>query len=399
MIDRGLFDAYSLALGANADMAQAAIESLSSEIGGASWDKAVSYLKDAYPRLVEEYGAYAAACAMEFYSEMRTASQVREPYVPTAREPADRGILASDVREAADVSTSIDSMLKSLSNRGVKQVMRRADETIWQNARDDPAKPKWALVPSAGACGWCKMIGSRGFDYSSKQTVSNTRHPSCRCIPVVDFDVENPKLEGYDPDGMYERYRQCEGTIRDSAEAEWKSMSAKEQAKYKRKGMSAKSVFMRDCTIAEMNLRDKDWLASGASPIPRFASDNVMKRTKQHELDTARRLANHGFACCFIQDYKTISVNGKKQRIGLPDLENGIEIKAIISTQNALGALMNHMSNAETKRGLRRLIVDNTDSLHIGDAELIEAARNEIRHHKKIPRLTLLLKDGRLLDI
>lgn len=399
MIDKGLFDAYAVALGTNADMVSNAIIGLAAECDDMSAAQLQVHLKRLYPAIVAEYGVVAATCAMEFYTDVRQGSVGLKPYDAEIYEPDDAGLLRWDVDDAIVRSSSFDNVLKNLSGTAQQRVMERADETLIRNAEADPAHPKWALVPNPGACGWCVMIGSRGFDYSSKQTVSNTRHPSCKCTPVVDFDTDNSKLEGYDPDGMYERYRQCEDTIRDAAEAEWESMSAKQQAKYKRKGMSAKSVFMRDRTIAEMNLRDRDWLASGASPIPRFASDNVMKRVKQHELDTARRLANHGFACCFIQDYKTISVNGKKQRIGLPDLETGIEIKAIISTQNALGALMNHMSNAETKRGLSRLIVDNTDSLHIGDAELIEAARNEIKHHKKIPRLTLLLKDGRLLDI
>ena len=83
--------------------------------------------------------------------------------------------------------------------------MGYADATIQGNAMADPAHPRWALVPHAGACDWCRMIGSRGFVFKSSATAGAERHPSCRCIPVADFS-DSPALDGYDPAALYDEY-------------------------------------------------------------------------------------------------------------------------------------------------------------------------------------------------
>lgn len=273
MIDRGLFDAYSTALSANADLAQAAIQSLAPELQGMTREQATAYLRGAYPAIVAEYGAYAAACAVEFYAEVRLAADIGSEYTPTVREPDDGGILVNDVKEIAAESADADSLLKSLSNKGVEQVMKRADETIWQNAKDDPARPKWALVPHAGACCWCLMIGSRGFDYASRQKASNTRHPSCKCSPVVDFDADNPKLDGYDPDALYDLWRRGE---------------VQKEAKKLDKGIGkAWREFKKDKTEENYSKTVGEFL-SGVSPL---ISAEYMAKPEGKEIQVAKWLS------------------------------------------------------------------------------------------------------------
>ena len=94
----------------------------------------------------------------------------------------------------------------ALAARAVQRAMGYADATIQGNAMADPARPRWALVPHAGACDWCRMIGSRGFVFKSSATAGAERHPSCRCIPVADFS-DSPALDGYDPAALYDEYR------------------------------------------------------------------------------------------------------------------------------------------------------------------------------------------------
>ena len=132
--------------------------------------------------------------------------------------------------------------------------MEQADETLLQNARRDPARPKWALVPHSGACGWCAMLASNGFVYASESTANKSRHPNCRCRPVVDFD-DDPLLEGYDH-GRYEReYFKARKDIEDDVRKEWAAMSDEERDQWKVKGKGAYDHYMRNRITAQMDTR------------------------------------------------------------------------------------------------------------------------------------------------
>lgn len=161
-------------------------------------------------------------------------------------------------------SASSASYTKNLVGRAVKRVYEQADNTIISNARRDPARPKWALVPSIGACGLCIMLGSLGFYYSKKSTAASARHTNCRCATVVDFDTKNPHLKGYDQDGLYERYRTCRDAIEKDAHYQWYNvMSDEEKAQYGNNRRSDYDHYLRNRIVSEINKRDKDWTLTG----------------------------------------------------------------------------------------------------------------------------------------
>lgn len=202
MVDASAFNAYAGASNAAADMAQKAWEQATSGLDLRTALVSASELEAIYKRIVEQCGYYAAQAAIEYYEAQRAAQAVVSVYAATAAEGAANGLLAYDVM----------SYLLSPSwglNIGAKAAQRtfeRGDSTLFANAQADPAHPKWAIIPHAGACDWCKMLGSRGFDYRSGQTASAQRHSNCKCSVAVDFDVKNPKLEGYDPKSYLEAY-------------------------------------------------------------------------------------------------------------------------------------------------------------------------------------------------
>ena len=135
--------------------------------------------------------------------------------------------------------------------------MEQADATIIGNASRDPAHPLFALVPHAGACGFCIMLGSNGFVYHSRAKANASRHPNCRCRPVVDFDTENPALAGYDPDAMHGAYSDARAAVEDDARAEWDAMSEEERAKWKVDGKGAYDHYLRNRIAAEMSARQR----------------------------------------------------------------------------------------------------------------------------------------------
>lgn len=149
----------------------------------------------------------------------------------------------------------------------------------------------------------------------------------------------------------------------------------------------------------EIETRDPEWFRDGKVPTVEFASEQVEKRATDAEKGTAARLAEHGVKPMFIQDYEWIIENGRKRKVGRPDLENGIEIKTLGTSQNAYGAMKNYLASTSGKKGVRCMVVDNSVSLYISDDDLIEAAGELVGEYPDVPAVRLLLKSGTYLIV
>jgi hypothetical protein len=246
MVDEQLFNGYRTALGASADMARETVEQLIAQYSGTLTR---AELSEVYAALVRKLGKYAAQVALEFYEAMREQADVTAEYTPKTFEPDNAGLLAWDV------SNQTAAQLPGIA---AQRVMQYADETITQNAWSDPAHPRYALVPHAGACGWCMLIGSNGWMYSSRKTAAATRHANCKCTVVADFDVKNPSLKGYDPDALVDAYTQARRNVASDAQRQWSQMDEAERAKYTRTYRSSKvgtgvyDAYLRNRIVAEM---------------------------------------------------------------------------------------------------------------------------------------------------
>lgn len=233
MIPRDEFDRYDVALTTAARLARAAVEALLAE------SPSPEELAAAYAEIVRAYGSAAAAAAVELYRSLRTEQVPPTSYEAVVFEPADAGLLAWDASHAP-----------SLPESSVQRVVGYADETLLRNADADPARPRWALVPHAGACAWCRLMASQGFVYSSEASVA--RHPNCVCTPVVDFDAASPSLEGYDPGALRDEYLLARTEVEDTAREEWAAMSPEQRDAYKAKGRGAYDHFLRNRIVQAM---------------------------------------------------------------------------------------------------------------------------------------------------
>lgn len=207
MVDKDLFDAYSRAVATNSDLVRDAVLELGRRLHGLPSGEVPKALRAAYSALVRRYGGFAAALACDFYATQRQVAGVSGRYEPTVQGPDDGALLNFDVGEVLASSQDLDSAVAKLSRRAMRRVNAYADGTIQANAWSDAARPKWALVPHAGACAWCRMLGSGGFRYASERTAYDQRHDGCKCTSVVEFDTSNPCLEGYDPHALHDEYR------------------------------------------------------------------------------------------------------------------------------------------------------------------------------------------------
>lgn len=252
MIDHELYAIYETALETNLALMQESFGRLPEQLEQFTESEKRKLLGATYVKLVRRHGSFAAVSAVEFYDELRSLSQVNQPYEAAVFYPDNYGLLLYDAAKAAE-AVDIEKSIGKMMSVGTQRVMEYADETLWENAKSDPARPKWALVPHPGACAWCQLIASNGFMYTHAMAVENTRHPNCRCRPVVDFDTENPRLEGYDPDALYERYAKARDEVDKTAWDEWQELTPERQAEYGGKRRGDYDHFKRNKIIAAMS--------------------------------------------------------------------------------------------------------------------------------------------------
>ena len=178
-------------------------------------------LLDEIPALVRKYGNIAASAAAEWYERTR-AKQVGGAYDPVTADPFPDAAIQATVRyKAGDLfvgnQSDMAAFLQGALNRWVQYSGR---ETVSRNIRYDPAKPRFARVPTgARTCVFCGMLASRGFVYYTEKSAGgdfNRFHPDCDCQVVGEWDKDQHHIEGYDPDAMYDRYL----AARDAAESE-----------------------------------------------------------------------------------------------------------------------------------------------------------------------------------
>lgn len=205
MVDSEAYRMYEAALRACGDTVARAVRALVDRCAyAADFEKA---LLEGYASVVSTFGAAAANAALEFYAAARAAAGAVGDYEPKPYRADAANLLPLDVAQAvAAYPADFGRMASALSGAAGKRVLDHAEQTIYSNALRDPARPKWAIVPTHGACDWCVMIGSRGFEYASESSAKRQRHPNCRCVPVVDFDAANPALDGYDVDALKAYY-------------------------------------------------------------------------------------------------------------------------------------------------------------------------------------------------
>lgn len=163
------------------------------------------------PALVRKYGNAAGVAAADFYDTLRADSATTRAFKAAIADADDEAVTAATRRLAGvlfgDDPASALPGLAAVVDKQVKAVGRR---TIELSGSRDPASPRYARVPQGvKTCDWCLDLGSRGFVYASEQSAAGEMsryHHHCDCIAVPDFS-DDPRLEGYDPDALYEAYQ------------------------------------------------------------------------------------------------------------------------------------------------------------------------------------------------
>lgn len=197
------------------EWARADLASLLDTIDWSDPDLAAQILLEMVPEIAQRHGVLVADIAAEWYDELRASAGVRGRYRARPAGPFDPNAIDGTVRRLiySDTAGDIGALL---AMHMTKWVMQPGRDTISDNAGRDRAK--WARVPlGPEPCAFCLMLASRGFAYTSEHKAGKKRdgtkyHGDCSCEPVVDWS-DDPRLEGYDPDALYDAYEQAANAV------------------------------------------------------------------------------------------------------------------------------------------------------------------------------------------
>lgn len=161
---------------------------------------------DALAAAMPTYADAAAQASADFYDVMRElmvgeplGAQAISGYDPAATEGAVRSFVRFVVRDG-----DVDAFNAHVLQRVDYELKHAANVSMAENAELDPLKPRYARVPAgAETCGFCLMLASRGFAYSTADAASHA-HAGCDCRVVAGFD--GLEVEGYDPGALYSDY-------------------------------------------------------------------------------------------------------------------------------------------------------------------------------------------------
>ena len=144
------------------------------------------------------------------------------------------------------------------------------------------------------------MLASRGFVYGDEEKAGATNkfHPNCDCI-VVPGAKGRTKIDGYDPDGMYDRWKSCEKTIGGikQAKVEWEALDEAKKNEYIEHAdgdkLKAFEDFQRNRIKNEVETRDWHWLYTGEAP--KVTYKKPISDLLPHEQSAIENLSNNGF--------------------------------------------------------------------------------------------------------
>lgn len=211
---------------------------------------------------------------------------------------------------------NFNAFAQAMAERAYNDVGRAANNTTIKNAERDYSKgARYARVPTGKeTCGFCLMLASRGFDYTSRKAAGdmgfafNRFHDRCDCRVVAGDELTT--VEGYDPDWLYDVYLDARSTIDPAS------------IRREMEGLPAQIVNKKitDEICKEINRRSLDWSWNGGK---------VESDTGEYKRFTAA-LADHGYTTS-ITDREGAPLRMNGLTWGMADATGG-DVSSSIST-------------------------------------------------------------------
>ena len=302
----------------------------------------------------------------------------------------------------------VEKFTRDVADLSRYYVHRAAFENMERNRERNDLR--YARVPRGReTCGFCFMLSSRGFVYRSEDTAGSTHayHRNCDCVIVPGFEgvPASDQIDGYDPDGMYGRWRGCVKALGgDSAlRAERDALDAKAKARYKG-GTDGERYrrFRQARIVAETETRDFRWLNEGRHSRVEFTEDSVRSKkaaawkNDDGERATAEKLNKLGYRTEFWDDeiYEPDPSGKGTVTKGRPDLSNGVEIKTMyfMISENTF---KKHMKTCRDKSGLKFAVIDMSENRRVSREDVLKWTRKYMARCK-IGESRILWSDSNL---
>lgn len=156
------------------------IDRLAPALSRLDQSEVLAFVTDAYPDLATPYLSAAADTTVVWYEDL-PAKLGAKPFAATPPDLLPEEQLAASARWAM-LQNDPATALKGTATRSVFRSQR---DTVMVNARREGVR--WARHAAATACGFCRMLATRGAAYS-KQSLALKSHDGCHCVAVPDRD-------------------------------------------------------------------------------------------------------------------------------------------------------------------------------------------------------------------
>lgn len=313
--------------------------------------------------LIETYGDAAATNAADFFE---LATKTKNAFLADAGN-AERTSQVVRYAMKLVIDGEPENALSTIKADINLQIQGAGRDTIIENARKK--KARFARVPRGDkTCAFCVMLASRGWVYHTKETAGdlNRFHPHCDCQIVAGLPGDT--LEGYDPDALYERYRDCRKVCGSGDE---------------------KAI------LAEMRTRDRVWLNGGDPPEPKcLKPKDSFRGDDARDLFAHDALSRHGFAITVLAEdapdgFSNIDlmINGQKWEVKSPTSQNTRSVESNLRRAKRQFLGQYNGGNADTR------VVFNGSSMDIDDGEITREIERMMRKHGII-EVFQVFKDG-----
>lgn len=150
-------------------------------------------LFEAIPPLVDRWGVASASAAADWYDELRATEAIPGrftaivPRLDNLGAQALAGWGAEPLKAPAELApveldkpNPVDTARYRVEGGLQKRIVNAANLTVTESANQDPQARGWMRHTRPNACGFCKMVASRGAVYR-KATATFACHESCYC--------------------------------------------------------------------------------------------------------------------------------------------------------------------------------------------------------------------------
>lgn len=274
--------------------------------------------------VLPEYTELAAQASADLYDAIRQAS-VGEALGASAVSGYDADATEGAVRALVQRVVGggdVESFNRAVLDRVDYEVKRAAGNSMIENGLADPARVRFARVPTgAETCGFCMMLAGRGFVYLTRESAGEFHHyhAHCDCRVVAGFD-DSTGVEGYDPGEYLALYSEARSRLGGGA-SDGEIAAEMERVLDERAGMEKAFIPEEKLTryaLDKSSERGRDKAVAFETALGYTASDaaevisKVYRWVGRHEPSFR---GNNGFGDVYVTDMEMTGSNGKTARV------------------------------------------------------------------------------------